>query len=186
MMTKPSCKLGSCAQYGAEHLKEISFPLDQKRYPFTFVRDPMSRFISAYNEIEFRFRDNVESRKLALVSPLGTTQRVKEFIMFIVASGGSKDYFIKRYEGDIMHIMPQIGTIVLANKKETSPIRLFRLEKFDAELLKLAEESGFVDLVDVYQKAPKTHHESVQYSSLTATAAKNLLINASRSCSYIV
>jgi hypothetical protein len=100
--------------------------------------------------------------------------------MFVVASGGSKDYFVNRYDGDIMHIMPQLGTVKLANKKEETPIHLYRLENFEIEIERLAEESGFIDLIEIYKTTPRNIHDSVQYSSVTSIPAKAILLNASR------
>lgn len=99
--------------------------------------------------------------------------------MFVVASGGSKDYFVKRYDVDIMHIMPQIGTVLLANNKEETPIHLYRLENFETEIERLAEESGFIDLIEIYKTTPKNIHDSVQYAPVTSAPAKALLLDPS-------
>ncbi len=40
-----------------QQLKSILFPSHLRRYPFTFVRNPITRFISGYTEIEYNYRD---------------------------------------------------------------------------------------------------------------------------------
>jgi len=61
----------------------------KNRFLFTFVRDPLHRFISGYNEIECR----IKGRESPLISKLGTRSRLKEFIKYIVHNRGS-DYML--------------------------------------------------------------------------------------------
>ena len=50
-----------CDPYAAstftEKISSLFFPTRKRRYPFTFVRDPVERFLSAYIEIEYNFKD---------------------------------------------------------------------------------------------------------------------------------
>ena len=38
-----------------DRIKSLFFPAALRRYPFTFVRDPLTRFVSGYTEIEYRY-----------------------------------------------------------------------------------------------------------------------------------
>ncbi len=60
---KPVCRdLKDCRHLPEMHLKvgrglhNIFFPANLRRYPFTFVRHPLNRFISGYTEIEYRYK----------------------------------------------------------------------------------------------------------------------------------
>ena len=48
-------KGGASETMPGERLKSLFFPAALRRFPFTFVRDPLSRFISGYTEIEYRY-----------------------------------------------------------------------------------------------------------------------------------
>ena len=83
---------------------------------------------------------------------------------------------MERFDGDIYHIMPAIGTLLLANRKERDFIHLYRLESFEQEIGRLAQDSGFHELFDLYIQVPfnKTH-ASASYRNLTTRAAIELL-----------
>ena len=52
------CQYDSGTQaFSGSNLKKIMFPAHQRRFPFTFVRNPLTRFVSGYTEIEQRFTD---------------------------------------------------------------------------------------------------------------------------------
>jgi hypothetical protein len=58
----PICvNLKDCQESGfssntpGDRLRAVFFPAALRRYPFTFVRDPIQRFISGYTEIEYRY-----------------------------------------------------------------------------------------------------------------------------------
>ena len=135
--------------------------------------------MSAYNEIEFRFRENGKSAGLPLKSRLGSKLRVKEFIMFLLASGGSRASLLGIYDSDMMHIMPQVGSIFLAEGKERS-LNLYRFEDFDNEIERLASDSGFSELIEIKTFAPRIEHESSRYSMSLTSAASSFLYNSSR------
>jgi hypothetical protein len=48
-------KKGSSETMPGDRLKSLFFPASLRRYPFTFVRDPLRRFVSGYTEIEYRY-----------------------------------------------------------------------------------------------------------------------------------
>lgn len=156
-------------------------------FPFTFVRNPIDRFISgsyesilicnditfshhltlkncsyrstAYTEIEFRLNDRYKAHWLPLHSPLGTIERLKEFIRFLIASNGSRKVLMEQ-NAEIPHCAPQIGTILMARSIEPKDIRLYKFENFSTEWIRLASESGFLSLKDAYRPQFQGHHKS--------------------------
>ena len=42
-------------------IRNMIYPSSMRRYPFTFVRDPIERFISGYTEIEYRYQQKTEN-----------------------------------------------------------------------------------------------------------------------------
>ena len=88
------------------------------------------------------------------------------------------------YDGDIHHIMPAMGTLLLANRKEPRRIHLYKLEFFDQEIGRLAQDSGFHELVDLYQQVPfrKSPCKCV-IQNLTTRAARALLYPSRREVS---
>ena len=137
----------------------------------------MTRFMSAYKEVEYRYQNGEKGTGLGLKSRLGSKERVKEFITFIVASGGSKLYFEGIYDEDMMHIAPQIGSVLLARRKENM-LNLYRFEAFNSELERLARDSGFLELVEIHKFSPKLQHDSDQYSVMTLSAFRDLQISS--------
>ena len=68
--TKPICAdLKECRHLPEKHMgsaqkvKSFFFPAHLRRYPFTFVRNPLSRFVSAYTEVEYRYKDAQTERE---------------------------------------------------------------------------------------------------------------------------
>ncbi len=62
---QPVCKdLGKCRHLPETRMKarsgmlhQLFFPAHLRRFPFTFVRHPLLRFVSGYTEIEYRYND---------------------------------------------------------------------------------------------------------------------------------
>lgn len=127
-------------------------------YPFTFIRDPIERFISGYNEIEYRAAvinsvKAIAKKVFRFTSAVGEPSRVKEFITMLVAANGSKTS--KRFGpssenayrlGQLGHVSPMIGTLLIAQEIEQQPLHLYRVESFDSEWRRLEDESGFTGL----------------------------------------
>lgn len=118
---------------------------DSSRFAFTFVRNPLSRFISGYSEIEDHDLKQGTSFML-LKSPHGSSDRFREFVRAVVAANGSSALFDEP-NGYLRHIAPQIAAIMHGLRDEGSPLHLYRLGvKFPDEWRKLAIESGFPKL----------------------------------------
>lgn len=137
----------------------LFFPARLRRYPFTFVREPLARFVSGYREVEFRVLENNKANWLFMTSKPGTAERFKEFIRLILLHNGSGKLF--RYPGaEIEHVAPFIGTIHQAAKKEVLPLRLFRVENIESDWGLLAEETGQPNLWRVWNSKQLWPHQS--------------------------
>jgi hypothetical protein len=141
-----SCSLDKCRhQYlqmipaGRVLNQIISSKLLNMRYAFTFIRHPLSRFISGYSEIEYRLsiKKNL-IHYLPLFSKVGTIERFKEFIRMLINYEGSKTLFRNR-NTELEHIAPQIGVLFAASKTENKKLNLYRLENFNEEWKKLSK-----------------------------------------------
>jgi hypothetical protein len=146
------------------------------RFPFTFVREPISRFVSGYTEVEHRLMKSADKDMyhLPLYQQIGTPERFKEFIQMILKADGSKRYLHDK-NVEIPHIAPQIGTFLLAQTLEGKRINRYKLEHFAAEYERLANESGFWGLMDVYSAKDRAQHPSSQDVFKTTHAAYSFL-----------
>ena len=169
-------------------------------FSFTFVRDPISRFISGYTEVEYRWlTDPRLSRFNSAVttdsqrpffktnSPVGSTQRVKDFIRMLLLSNGSKCASVFNYsekdfdDATLNHIAPMISTLIWAKKSSLSHLlRLYKLERFNHEWERLARESSFKSLSKVKASTPLKRHGSSNDPFNTSRAAKMLLLGAEK------
>ena len=99
----------------------LFLPLQEKTFSFTFVRNPFSRLLSAYIEIE-RSISNANGKKgndpilVDFKHPVGSYERFIEFINFILLSNGSMKLFRERHV-DMSMAAPMIGTLVLGLKR---------------------------------------------------------------------
>lgn len=149
----------------------------QKRYAFTFVREPIHRFISAMTEIEYRAR--LTAKLLPFHHPLGSAERVQEFIRVLLQSDASKGLF--RNTMEMVHLVPAIGTLMLAHKVEGRALRLFRLEAFDQHWAQLSNETA-LPLNALYMKRTSKQwmdHASSKDPHGTTAMAKGFLSHAS-------
>ena len=73
-------------------------------------------------------------------------QRFQEFVDFLLLHGDFKSFLQEHSMVEIAHIAPMVGTI-LADPS----MHLYRLEDFDQELHRLAQDVGQPDLFDLYQ-----------------------------------
>jgi hypothetical protein len=110
-----------------------------KLYPFTFVRNPIARFISGYTEIEYRLTD---ASSLPIYSPLGSIDRFKGFIKLVLKYKGSGKLFSQNYL-QIAHIAPMIGTFIDSFKRDLVDLKYYHMENFESEWNRLASDSGF-------------------------------------------
>jgi hypothetical protein len=156
-----------------------------KRFAFTFVREPIHRFMSAMTEIEYRAQKLLERDPnrfvLPFQQPLGSTLRVQEFIRSILLSDASKVLF-KNKNMEMMHIVPMIGTLLAAHRVEGKPLRLYKLEQFAEEWQRLSKDSKLPMLLDIYNNRTSkqwNYHPTSQDPYRTKLAAKEFLSFAS-------
>jgi hypothetical protein len=64
------------------------------RFVFTFIRDPIARFISGYTEIEYSLKEEgiKPVYNIPLYGDLGSIERFTDFVKGLVASNGAKSY----------------------------------------------------------------------------------------------
>jgi hypothetical protein len=146
-----STKSSECA-YQQQSLEELRLAMRARKYfaverfAFTFTRDPVSRFVSAYTEVEYRLQGGMQY-SLPLYSPLGSVYRVREFVDMLLKAKASNRLMSQKDKANsraiLLHIMPQIGTLVSANEIEGGSLLLYKLEHFESEWERLANESGF-------------------------------------------
>lgn len=148
------------------------------RFPFTFIRDPLERFISGYSEIEYILETNKNINKdpLHLYSQLGTTRRFQDFVLNLLLSNDPEKW-LDSVSVDIHYISPQIGTLLFATIKEYSHIRMYKLEDFDEEYNNLVLESGLKRLKEVYSAAHRPIHTTSDPYNTTLAAKKFLLLH---------
>eukprot|EP01036_Dinobryon_divergens_P022279 gene22279-30521_t len=84
----------------------------EKSLLFTFVRDPISRFISAVTEIEYRAIQ--KNRSIDFVTAeLGSQRRFEQFIDVLLDYKGSGRLYSKPHEQlQLQHLAPQLGTLL--------------------------------------------------------------------------
>jgi hypothetical protein len=160
-------------------LKHQYVPLNRKdRYPFIFVRDPITRFISGLSEIEYRVKEkNNASITFPFKNELGSQLRVQEFINMILLNGGSSHFYHNYDAHEITHIYPMIGTYRLAEKVEGKRPFLYRFESFDKEVARLSEDSSLPMLKELSDRRNATKWKTRGSSNdpyKTALAAKSL------------
>ncbi|RYY88918.1 hypothetical protein EON63_01535 [archaeon] len=128
---------------GMTALRARTQPFPPNRFAFTFVRHPIVRFISAMNEIETRAHGNVAKQTmLQLRYPVGSMERVMEFIQMILKTGGSGDYY-RIYENiEYNHVAPMYGTLSLARALESTKMHVYKLEQLGGEWKRMSRELG--------------------------------------------
>lgn len=161
-------------------------PNRAKRFSFTFVRDPIDRFIAGMTEIEYRYQQATanapSSDALSLQQPLGSTLRVEEFIRMILDSDGSYAWLKRQPQVEMMHIVPMIGTLLLGEHVEGRPLNLYKFEDFDSEWERLSKESGLPILLGLYRNRSSqqwARHPSSSDPYSTTSAAREFFSFAS-------
>ena len=148
-------------------------------FSFTFVRNPLSRFISAYTEIEDQIFSNTYLSTRFLTSPVGSEQRFLEFVRLVIASNGSDILFTNPYNTQMLHIAPQIGTLHYALEMEGGHINLFHLgDNFNSNWAQMADASGFPGLADLSDMKQAFPHSSSEDKYGTTLAARGALAAA--------
>jgi len=152
----------------------LFFPTRLRRYPFTFVRDPLARFVSGYREIDFRVLSKERANWVMMTAKPGSSQRFLEFIRLILLHNGSQKLF--RYPGaEMEHVAPFVGTLLQAVKKEPYPLRLFRVENLERDWATMASETLQPALWQVWSSKQIWPHASSADPYNSSTSAWDLL-----------
>ena len=147
--TRPSDKAAST----------MFFPAQMRRYAFTFVRDPLDRFVSGYREIEYRQLLERRPNWLMLQAKSGTAARFKEFVRLILLANGSQKLF--RHPGaEMPHVAPFVGTLLQAASKEPFPLKIFHVETIEQDWHRLADETHQPKLWSVWSSTQLWPHAS--------------------------
>lgn len=152
---------------------DFFLPPTIRRYPFTFAREPLARFISGYKEIEYRTAMAASQGKpswLLFSSATGTAERFKEFVRFILLHNGSGKLLSYPGTDELYHVAPLIGTLQQASQMEHSPLRLFKLETMEADWGRLARDVGQPNLWKVWSEKFEAHASATDPLRSAATA----------------
>ena len=92
-----------------------------RRYAFTFTRDPLSRFVSAYTEAERRVLQSSQAASAAPSShapdwfqssaPPGSLARVKDFIHAMLSADGAAQGLFSNVSDAAAHLFAQVGAV---------------------------------------------------------------------------
>ena len=163
------------------------------RFVFTFIRDPIARFISGYTEIEYSLKEEgiKPVYNIPLYGDLGSIERFTDFVKGLVASNGAKSY-LQDLKIGVTHIAPQIGSLLIAEEIEgrhSHYINLYHLESFGSEWKQLAKDSKLPKLADVMTDTDfiphHTHAEDKYNTSKAAWTFLNQVLNTTNTYSNL-
>lgn len=157
----------------------------EKRAAFTFVRDPLSRFISGYTEVEYRWQQGFPmppTEYFPIFSNVGSMSRFSEFVFSLLRYLLSENKAIPSFfeygnpYSDLIHVLPMIGTLVVSRIREKN-VSILHLEKFSEDWKHLSDITGLNDLDNLPIRYPrdKFAHNSSSDPFNTTLAAKSLL-----------
>eukprot|EP00035_Acanthoeca_spectabilis_P003025 m.90824 g.90824 ORF g.90824 m.90824 type:complete len:260 (+) comp11889_c0_seq3:370-1149(+) len=121
------------------------WPQPKTRTRFTFVRDPIRRFISGYRELEYRYRCLSGFRGVVSfnTSPLsflrklpGSSRRAKTFLAEFLGKNDS-GWLLDNPHGSYGHLCPYVVT-----RGFDSPVYVGKLEDLNNSLAELARVAG--------------------------------------------
>eukprot|EP01036_Dinobryon_divergens_P025528 gene25528-34085_t len=179
----PNCDFSCPSAYSylnimMKRLSTLFLSAKEKKFSFTFVREPLSRFISGMTEIEYRIQKNPSRQKyFEFKNELGSYQRFQEFVEFLLLHGDFRTFVDEHFNVEIAHIAPMIGTIL-----RDPAIHLYRIEDFDTELRRLTQDVGQPDLYDLHVLFGKRNlapHNSSHDEFNISITSKSFLAHAS-------
>eukprot|EP00038_Savillea_parva_P011099 m.195087 g.195087 ORF g.195087 m.195087 type:complete len:356 (+) comp19381_c0_seq1:334-1401(+) len=146
-----------------------TWPQPARPVRFTFVRDPLDRFVSGYRELEFRYRCARPAKDLTTVTNLsfvklnhGSSARTRAFLLdfFLGESAIWTDY---NPEAAYQHICPYAFASGFGS---SHPVFVGQLERFDESLRQLGRRAGFNQGL----RMPVSDEEEDHFSSNDAIA----------------
>ena len=140
----------------------------QKYFVFTYIRNPITRFISGTTEIEYRMSYGDKERKRRLLGfkhKVGDPKRFQEFVKMMAYLIGKGPILRNLIEVQIEHVAPQIGTILLMCNAFNSShgnatvenLSLYKIENFSKEWDRMVNESGYTSLASLYKTVSSRH-----------------------------
>jgi hypothetical protein len=164
---KTECFVTGKSRGGLSIFQNLFFPLQDRSFSFTFVRNPIDRFISAYIEIE---RSLEKSVLLDLKYDVGSYERFVEFINIILLANASKKLFLEK-KIDFSKAAPMVGSLNLGMSLQrvgSNRFRLYRLENFDEDWDTLVEDSGLRKLAKIGDEVGLEHHVHADFKNISA------------------
>ncbi len=165
----PCTKQQNCAHKDVEFLSHNSlrhylvFESDAaSRFAFTFVRDPIQRFVSAFTEIDM-LQTKLKHAKIAKIpfkQPRRSFLRFTEFVDHILVKGPSSLLFKEYEDVGISMIAPMVGPLSFMRTTEVEDdtkknpkhgLQVFHYENFLADWLSFAEISYIPELAIIAQ-----------------------------------
>ena len=130
----------------------IFSPRVRNHFSFTFVRNPLTRFVSGYSEVENQIAklkkgQSLINFKLAATEP---ADRIVHFINAILHYHGSSK-LVRDQRVPMSYVAPMIGTLLLGLKREQrgwNHMRIYKVENFTQHWNSLIEDSGIDKLQD--------------------------------------
>jgi len=146
---------------------------EERRVPFTFVRDPLTRFVMGFREVIERFPVWGPS---ALQDLPSSPACFVEFVRLLLLGNGGR--LVERYpEMKLDHVAPASGVMLRAREQERGqPLILLRMESFAEDWARLARIAAFPAIEEAWV-GERRHftHESSKDGRGSAAAAWALL-----------
>lgn len=161
-----SCNLD--ISYNVDFIDNPSF---HPHMVYALVRNPISRALSGYAEIEWEgkkfarwdiFVNNSLHNRIEPKNTPGSIERVKETFQIVIRDiiplvRGQEKFNHLKLRTSYQHLNPQIGSILNAFEKYQMKPNLYHLEDFDNEMKQFSIQSGLNDFYRAYEFCNKTN-----------------------------
>ena len=155
-----------------KQMKGRDFSDSSKYFAFTFIKDPIKRFVSGFSEIEQR------SNRKAWIPGGGNIWhplRIQNFITYVIFDNQMKFGQFDKY----LHVSPISGIFQVARQKFNTQLHLYRIENLTSEWQRLYADSG----ISRFNKFPLHHRES-EFQMMTRhdlkSKVKNITTNSAK------
>jgi hypothetical protein len=149
----------TCIHRRIQHFSPMAmntlYPSRHHRYAFAFTREPISRFLSAVTEIEYRMQEAIRRKGKHAALPLfqharGSPLRFQEIVKFLLSNDGASSWFQKYRDLQLVHLVPQFPTILLGQKIEKNDFHIYRLDQFDEHWEMISNQTTAYSLQTLY------------------------------------
>ena len=157
-------------------------------FPFSFIRDPIRRFVSGYVEIELR--NALQDKNLSPFpwfeslnsKEVGSVERIQGFIELLIMSNLSGKLSTEQKYSEIAHVAPMVGTMYAALKSDGQQMWLYDVDDFDNEWMRLSSETGLPELANLIQSNKNGDSKSNLNHSLYQTTLNFLSSGGENTC----